>query len=47
VGDSETVAYAIQAMTGLRLQPGGSVEILDRTAWQKAVNKSQMVDPSR
>jgi WD40 repeat protein/serine/threonine protein kinase len=46
-GDPETVAFRIQAMTGLRLQSGGSVQVLDRTAWQDAVNKSQTVDSAR
>jgi WD40 repeat protein len=46
-GDSGTIASQIQAMTGLRLQPGGSIEVLDRTAWQAAVNLSHTLNSAR
>jgi WD40 repeat protein/serine/threonine protein kinase len=42
--DSETITFQIQALTGLRLQPGGSIQVLDRTAWQDVVNKSHGVN---
>jgi hypothetical protein len=36
--DCGTIAFQIQAMTGLKLQAGGGIEVLDRMAWQDALN---------
>jgi WD40 repeat protein/serine/threonine protein kinase len=41
LGDPETIAFRIQAMTGLRLQPGGGIQVLDLTAWRHAAATSR------
>jgi len=41
-GDSETIAFHIQATTGLRLQSGGGSQVLDLTAWRQATAKSRL-----
>ena len=46
-GDPEAITFQVQAMTGLRLQPGGGLQVLDRTAWHDAVNRSQTSTPAR
>jgi WD40 repeat protein/serine/threonine protein kinase len=38
-GDSETITFQIQTMTGRRLQPGGGIQVLDITAWRDAAAK--------
>jgi WD40 repeat protein/serine/threonine protein kinase len=46
-GDPETIALRIQAMTGLRLQPGGGIQVLDRTDWRDAADRSGTLDSAR
>jgi WD40 repeat protein/serine/threonine protein kinase len=43
---SETIAFHIQAVTGLRLQPGGGTQVLDLTAWRNATAKSRSPAPA-
>jgi len=40
-GDSETIAFHIQATTGLRLESGGGIQVIDLTAWRHAAARSR------
>jgi hypothetical protein len=35
IGQVEAIAAEIQAMTGMRRQPGGGLEVLDITEWRE------------
>jgi hypothetical protein len=45
-GDPETIGFQVQAMTGLRLQEGGGIQILNRSMWLDAAARARALDPA-
>ena len=39
-GDYQTIAVRVQAMTGLGLEPGGGILVLDMAGWRHAKQRS-------